>query len=169
MKKLLAWLAREFREALPAFLFFLAILQMGRFTMALALEEYRISAAGAAVATVGALIVAKAILVADALPLSNLFARRALAIQIAWKSVVYGLITAAFRYLEELIHAWRKYGGLAAAQERLLEEVSWPHFWAVQLWIAFSLVLFCTGVELIRVLGKDRMKAILFGGGSPTA
>jgi hypothetical protein len=163
MKKILAVIAHEVREAIPAFLFFLTIFALGRITQALLLEEYHITVGGTAVAAIGALIVAKAVLVADALPLTNIFADRMLVRSIVWKSVIYGLITFAFRYLEELVPLVRKYGGIAAAHERLLEEVSWPHFWAVQLWIAFSLVLFCAGVEFIRVIGKDRVLGLLFG------
>jgi hypothetical protein len=40
------------------------------------------------VAAVGALIVAKAVLVADALPFTNIFARRPLAYPIVWKSLI---------------------------------------------------------------------------------
>jgi hypothetical protein len=47
------------------------------------------------------------------------------------------------------------------AGERLAEEVSWPHFWVVLMWVAFSLLAYSTAVELIRALGKDRAKALL--------
>jgi hypothetical protein len=33
----------------------------------------------------------------------------------------------------------------------------------VQLWIAFSLLCYCTGVELVRAIGKDRVRALFFG------
>jgi hypothetical protein len=112
---------------------------------------------------IGALIVAKAILVADALPLTRVFANRALAYSIVWTSLVYFVITSAFHYIEELIPLWRKYGGVVAAHERLLEEVSWPHFWVVQLWVGFSILCYCTGGALVRTIGKDRARALFFG------
>lgn len=163
MKRLLAVVAHEIREAIPAFLYFLVVFLLGRITRALTLDEYHITVGGTTVAVIGALIVTKAILVADALPLTKVFARRALAYSIVWTSLVYFAITFAFHYLEELVPLWRKYGGVVAAHERLLEEVSWPHFWVVQLWIAFSLLCYCTGVELVRAIGKDRVRALFFG------
>lgn len=163
MTKLLTVVAHEIREGIPAFLFFLVVFLLGRITRALTLDEYHITVGGTTVAVIGALMVAKAILVADALPLTKIFARRALAFSIVWTSLVYFTITFAFHYLEELVPLWRKYGGVVAAHERLLEEVSWPHFWVVQLWVAFSLLCYCTGVELVRAIGKDRVRALFFG------
>jgi hypothetical protein len=65
-----------------------------------------------------------------------------------------------------LIPLARKYGGVGAGHERRLEEISWPHFWAVQLRMAFAPLLYCTGAELARLLGKERFRAILFGRGA---
>lgn len=161
MKRIIGVVVHEIREAIPAFLFFLVVFQLGRLTKALVLEEYHITLGGTAVAVIGALIVAKAILVADALPITQLFSRRALAYSIAWKSAIYWLIALAFHYLEELVPLVRKYGSVVVAGERLAEEVSWPHFWVVLMWVAFSLLAYSTGVELIRALGKDRAKALL--------
>lgn len=166
MKKIVAFIRQEIYEALPAFIFFLGVFQLGRITRALVLEEVHVTVGTTTLAAVGALIVAKAILVADALPFANIFARRPLAYTIVWKSLIYGLITFAFRYLEELIPLARKYGGVGAGHERLLEEISWPHFWAVQLWVGFALLLYCTGAELVRILGKERFRTMLFGEGA---
>ncbi len=165
MNRAAAFLIHEFREALPVFVFFLAILLLGRVTQVLLLEGYRITVGGTAVAVVGALIVAKAVLIADALPLTNRFVRRPRLVSIVWKSLVYGLIVLAFRYLEELIPLWRESGALIASHRRLLAETSWPHFWAVSLWMTFSLLLYCIGAELVRALGRERVAQLLFGRG----
>lgn len=167
MNKVIAFIRHEIHEAFPSFVFFLAIFQLGHVTKALLLAEVQVTAGSTAVAVVGALLVAKAILVADAVPLTNLFARRPLAWSIAWKTLIYGLITLAFHYAEELIPLAHRYGGLAAGQERLLEEFSWPHFWVVQLWMVFSLLLYCTGRELLRALGSDGFLKMLFGRPAP--
>ncbi|HSO08215.1 MAG TPA: hypothetical protein VLW45_13315 [Pelomicrobium sp.] len=169
MNKAAAVVVHEIREALPVFVFFLAVLVLGRATQALLLEGYRITVGGTAVAVVGALIVAKAVLIADALPVTRRFARQAPLVSIVWKSLVYGLIVLAFRYLEELIPLWRHSGDLAAAHRQLLAETSWPHFWAVSLWMAFSLLLYCIGAELVRALGKERVVQLLFRRGGASA
>jgi hypothetical protein len=166
MSKVAAAVVNELREALPVFVFFLAVLLIGRATQVLLLEGYRITVGGAAVAVVGALIIAKAVLIADALPITRRFARRAPLVSIAWKSLVYGLIVLAFRYLEELIPLWRESGAFVTAHRQLLAETSWPHFWAVTLWIAFALVLYALGAELVRALGRERVIRLLIRGES---
>ena len=76
----------------------------------------------------------------------------------------YGcLFTFLFRLIEELIPLFSKYGSLGRAGSHLFEEIVWPQFWAIQIWLYMSLVLYCSAVELIRILGKDRVKEIFFG------
>ena len=165
MSKIAAFIMHELREALPVAVFFLPILLLGRATQVLLLEGYRISAGSTVAAVVGALIVAKAVLIADAVPVTRLFARRALVVSVIWKALIYGAIVLAFRYLEELVPLWRAAGECTAAHRRLLAETSWPHFWAVSLWVAFSLLLYCIGAELVRALGRERAVQLLFGRG----
>lgn len=163
MNRVLAVVLHEMRKAIPPFVFLFIMLGVGHITTALVLDEYHVTANRMAVALVGALIVAKAILVADALPFSRIFARRALLWSILWKGLIYTVITLVFRFLEEFIPLARRSGGIATGWDRLLEQVSWPHFWAVQIWIAFSLLGYCLGAEMVRVVGRERVMAVLFG------
>ncbi len=162
MKKIFAVVLHEVREAIPSFLFFLAVLGLGRVTKVLLLDEYHLTVTGTAVVVVGALILAKAVLIADALPIANVFAQRAMIQSIAWKSAVYYLITLVFHYLEELVPLVRKSGGVVAAHHQLLAQVSWPHILAVQLWVALAVLLYATLVELVRAIGKERVRDLLF-------
>jgi hypothetical protein len=164
MKGFGRWLAHEVREMIPTFLFFLVVFGLSRITMVIVLEEHHLTVTGAAVAVIGALVVAKAILIADALPFTRRYAGRPLVYVVAWKTIIYGLITLAFRYVEELIPLWRKYHGFAEANRRMVEDVSWPHFWAVQLWVTFSLLAFCIAIELIDAIGRERARELFFGG-----
>jgi len=61
MSKMGGIAVREIREALPVTVFFLILFHMIALTKAVALDEYSITALRATAATVGALIVAKAI------------------------------------------------------------------------------------------------------------
>ncbi len=163
--RILHWVAHELREAVVPFVFFLAVFGIGRLSRLLLLEEYHMTMAGSAVAVVGALIVAKAILVAEALPFTNVFRGRALAYVIGWKALIYGAIAMAFHLLEELIPFVRKSGSLSAGLAQMSGEASWPHFWVIALWLGFSVVLYCTGRELACALGPVRMRALMLGDG----
>ena len=69
------------------------------------------------------------------------------------------------RYVEQLIHFWRQTGNFAEANRRLLEEIVWPHFWAVQLWLFILLLVYCTFRELVRALGREQVIAMFFHDG----
>jgi len=45
----------------------------------------------------------------------------------------------------------------------LLNEIVWPHFWAIQLWLLVLLFFYCALRELVRALGADRVRRMFFG------
>ena len=51
-------------------------------------------------------------------------------------------------------------GSFGTANAQLLEEIVWPHFWAIQLWLIF---VSCALRELVRVVGRERVWPIVFG------
>lgn len=161
VKRIVAIVGREIREALPATLFFLFLFHMIALTKAVALDEYSITALSAASATVGALIVAKAILVVEALPLARLFSARRMS-QILWKTLLYGAVALLFRFLEEFLPLALKHGGWVSATKAMYREVSWPLFGVLALWIAGGLFLYCLASDLVEAVGRERMKEMLF-------
>ncbi len=54
-------------------------------------------------------------------------------------------------------------GIIALAHRQLLNKVVWPHFWFIQIWLLVLFFLYCTMRELIRVLGRERVRAMFFG------
>ena len=66
---------------------------------------------------VAALILGKAVLIADMLPMINRFPHKPLIYNIAWKTVIYWLISAVIHYLERLVDFWRQTGGFVAGNE----------------------------------------------------
>ena len=153
---------REMRAAAPAMLFFLLVFHMIALTKAVILDDYHISTTGSTIATVVALIVAKAILVAEQLPIARLFSRRML-YNILWKTLLFGAVAVLFRFIEELVPLIAKHHGLVTAAAHLFEEVSWPHFWVLQMWLYASLLLYCLVAELVRMVGAAQVKRMLLG------
>jgi len=45
----------------------------------------------------------------------------------------------------------------------LLAEIVWPHFWAIQIMLFVLIVMYCTMHELVRVMGKEKVRRIFFG------
>jgi hypothetical protein len=57
----------------------------------------------------------------------------------------------------------RQAGGIIAGNRKLLAEMVWPHFWAIQIVLLMMVISYCTGRELVRVLGRERMLRMFFG------
>ncbi|HXV10194.1 MAG TPA: hypothetical protein VD839_05275 [Burkholderiales bacterium] len=161
MKKIGAAILGEIREAVPATIFFLWLFHMIALTKAVSLGDYSFTALRATVATVGALIVAKAILVVEALPISRIF-KRNLWFHVLWKTLLFNVVVLIFRFIEEIIHLTRKYGDLSTAVARLSEEIVWPQFAVFQLWLFFGLFLYCVIAEIVRLVGMDKVKAAFY-------
>src|SRR6266550_2026791 len=72
-------------------------------------------------------------------------------------------VASLIHYLERLIDFWRQAGGLVAGNEKLLAEIVWPHFWAIQIILFVLIVMYCMMHELVRVIGKEKALRIFFG------
>ena len=156
-------LKEEFFALLSPTLFFLFLmLHLVALIRALMLTGTGITLSTSWQVTVSALLLGKAVLVADLLPFINRYPHKPLVYNIAWKTLLYVLVALLVHYLEHLVEFWRATGSLVACNQRLLAEIVWPHFWATQLLLGVLILLYCTMHELIRVLGRDTVSAILF-------
>ncbi len=97
------------------------------------------------------------------LPLINRFPHKPLTYNVTWKTVIYLSISALIHYLERLFDFWRETGGFVAGNQKLLSEIIWPHFWAIQIILFVLIAMYCTVHELVRVIGKEKALRIFFG------
>ncbi len=162
-------LTHEVRELIPVTLFFFFTLQLLALTEALMLKQYGIDVTTFLTATLMAMIVAKAVVLTDHFAFVNRYRARPLICNVVWKTIIYFTVSLFVRYLEHLIDAWRKSSGFAEANRLLFEEIVWPHFWAVQLWLLVLLLIYCAFRELFSVLGRDRSTAMFFAEPVPPA
>lgn len=164
MNRFVAFVLKEAREMLPATIFFLLLLHLIALTKAVSLGDFNAAALRATTATVGALIIAKAILVVEALAVSRRFADT-LAVHVLWKALLFSVVALLFRFLEEAIELAAKHGGLRGASRFLIEEVSWPLFAVLTVWLVAGLLLYALTAEVVRAVGAARVKQILLGSG----
>lgn len=153
----------ELRELLPPTIFFFIAFHTIALSRALMLREYGVKVSAIAGATVGALLVAKVVLLADHLPFVNRFPEKPLIYNVAWKTVIYVLGALVVHYLEHLVPVWWREGDLAAANRRVLNDVVWPHFWAIQLWLVVLLFVYCALREFVRAVGRREVMKMFFG------
>ena len=159
MKKL----KEEFFKLLPPTIYFFVALHIVAFVRVLMLEKTGIAPSSSISIAVAALILGKAVLLADMLPMINRFPNKPLIYNVSWKTLIYLLMSALIHYLERLIDFWRQAGGLVAGNKELLAKIVWPHFWAIQIILFVLIVMYCTMHELVRAIGREKVLRIFFG------
>ena len=163
MTKLSTKLKDELFKLLPPTIFFFVALHIVTFVRVLALKGTGISPLSSMSIAVAALILGKAVLLADMLPMVNRFPHKPLIYNVAWKTLIYLLVATLIHYLERLVDFWRQAGSLVAGNQKLLAEIVWPHFWAIQIILLVLIVMYCTMHELVRVIGRQKALRIFFG------
>ena len=163
MSKILKILKKEFLEILPATIFFFIAFHLVAFTEALILREYNVPVSTTALVTVSALVIGKAILLADKLPFINRFPNKPLIYNIVWKTFIYLLVALFIRYLEVLIPMLMKHQSWSLANQHLQQEIVWPHFWAVQIWVWALLLGYAIVREIVREIGGRKAIEMFFG------
>jgi len=163
MSKLTSKLKEEFFAVLPPTIFFFVALHVVAFVRVLMVKGTGLAPLSTASIGIAALILGKSVLISDMLPFINRFPERPLVYNIAWKTLIYVLVSALIHYLERLYDFARQAGGIAAGNEKLFAEIVWPHFWAVQIILLALILMYCTVHELGRVIGKEKLLRIFFG------
>jgi hypothetical protein len=146
----------------PTILFFVA-LHIVALIRVLMLKGTGLAPVTSVSVAVAALILGKAVLIADMLPIINRYPDRPLIYNVAWKTLIYWVMAALIHYLERLVDFWRQAGGLVAGNEKLLAEMVWPHFWAIQIILLVLILMYCTMHEIARVIGGDKVRQMFFG------
>jgi hypothetical protein len=163
MSKLSEKIKEEIKALLPPTIFFFIALHLVALLRVLMLKGTGIALNTSTSVTLAALILGKAVLIADALPFINRYPDRPLVYNVAWKSSIYFLIAMLVHYVERLVDFWRAAGGFIEGNHKLFAEIVWPHFWAIQILLLLLILMYCTMRELVRVIGAGKVRAMFFG------
>ena len=163
MHKIFEKLKEEFFEVLPPTIFFFVTLHVVSIIRVLLAKGSHFDPLSTVSIAVAALILGKAVLIADLLPPINRYPGRPLIYNVVWKTVIYWLVATVIHYLERLFDFSREAGGILAGNEKLFAEIVWPHFWAIQIILSVLILMYCIGRELVRVIGRDKVLRLFFG------
>jgi hypothetical protein len=162
MSKLFTRLKEEFEAMLPPTIFFFVALHLVALIRVLMVKGTSLPVSSSLQVTLAALLLGKAVLIADMLPFINRYPDKPLAYNVAWKTIIYALVAMLIHYLERLVDFWRQTGSLVAGNRKLFAEIVWPHFWAIQLILVVLILIYCTMHELVRVIGRDKVLEMFF-------
>ena len=163
MHKIFLKLKEEFFAILPPTIFFFVALHLLTFIRVLMARGSHFQPLSTMSIAIASLILGKAVLIADMLPPINRYPNKPLAYNIVWKTIIYLVMASAIHYVERLIDFSRQAGGIVAGNEKLLAEIVWSHYWAVEIILFVLILVYCTARELVRVIGKDKMLRLFFG------
>ena len=163
MKKIAATIKEEFLALLPPTIYFFVALHIVALIRVLMIKATGIAPLTSVSVLVASLVLGKSVLLADMLPAINRFPDKPLIYNVVWKTLIYTVVAFVIHYLEHLYDYARKAGGIVAGNAKMLSEVIWPHFWAVQILLFVLIVLYCLMHELVRVIGREKVQRIFFG------
>ena len=162
MNKTVEKLKEEFLAVLPPTAFFFVALHIVGLVRALTTQGTGLPVMSSAQIALAALIIGKAVLLADLWPAINRFPQKPLMFNIAWKTVIYYVVASFIHYLERLYDFGKEAGGFVAGNEKLLATIVWPHFTAIQIVLLVIIFNYCVIRELGRAIGEERLLRMFF-------
>ena len=163
MNKAVATIKKEIREMISPTIYFFVSLTLIAFVHRLMLKGTDIAPGTWIQVAVAALILGKAVLISDMMPLINRYPNEPLIYNIAWKTVIYFFMALGLHYLEHLLDYWKEAGGFVAANAKMRAQIIWPHFWAIQIILLVVIFDYCVLHELRRVIGPEKLAEMFFG------
>ena len=124
----------------------------------LLLKEYEVPYWNYAFALINALVIAKVILIGQAVHLGEKYEHKPLLVSAIWKAFMFSLFALAFHFVEELVKRLIHGANMAEASRSIRVDQLMGH----------TLVVFCTFISLFafmefrRVLGEETFYSMLF-------
>jgi hypothetical protein len=157
-----AFLIKEFKEILPPTVFFAAGFNLLVLTINLILADYLANFASFMVATATALVVGKAVLVADAMPFLRRFDTAPMIQPILFKTTVYWAVVFLVRFLEKLVEYLFAGGTFGGIPKYVTTHFTWHRFAAIQIWIFVLFLIYTSVSELNARLGNGELRKMYF-------
>lgn len=120
----------------------------------LVLAEYQIEYRGFSMALIGALVIAKVVLVMEHVPLGSWLRRRPAVLDVILRTALYASGVFVVLVLEKAIEARHEYGGFGPALAQVFQHRDMPHVWANTICVAGGLLWFNAFSVVQRHLGE---------------
>lgn len=156
-------LLHEFREVLPPTIFFFLGFNLIVLTTNLLLAQYLVAFSNFMLATTAALIVGKAVLVANKLPFLRRYDRAPLILPILFKTAIYWVIVFLARLLELFVRfSLIEDNPVREFLPHMAAIFSWHRFIAISLWILVLFLIYVTASEFNQLFGSGEVRRLLF-------
>jgi hypothetical protein len=140
---------------LSCFLFFLSLKK-------LFLEQYHLKITIFRTAVIGALVVAKVVVLLEKTSFGNRFRSVSLFAHVLWRSLCYTAIVFLVTLAERLFHLYRESSELSRALSELWAGRDFNHFMAMNLCLGFSFLIYNCFSEIDHHLGEGGLRRLFF-------
>src|ERR1700730_18622785 len=160
--RIAARLLHEVPEALPPTIFFFVGFNFIVLTTNLLVAQYLVAVSNFMLATIAALVVGKAVLVANKIPLLRRYDRAPLIQPILFKTAFYWVIVFLARLLERFVHFVLEGNPPGDFIDHLATTFSWHRFSAISLWILVLFLIYVTASEFSHLFGPGELRRLFF-------
>jgi hypothetical protein len=160
--RLLRFVLHEVKEVIPPTIFFIIGFNVIVLTTQLILADYLVHFANFMLVTLSALIVGKAVLLANALPFFRRFDTAPLIQPVLFKTIIYCIVVFLVRFLEQVVKYWLAGGTFGGIPDYIANHFSWNRFIAIQIWIFILFLIYTIAAELNLLFGNGELLKILF-------
>ena len=161
-RRVCARLLHEVREALPPTIFFFVGFNFIVLTTNLLVAQYLVAVSNFMLATVAALVVGKAVLVANKISLLRRYDRAPLIQPILYKTAFYWVIVFLARLLERFVHFALDGNPPGDFPSYLVTTFSWHRFSAISLWILALFLIYVTATEFSHLFSPGELRRLFF-------
>jgi hypothetical protein len=162
LRRIGARVLHEARETLPPTIFFFLGFNFIVLTSNLLVARYVIGLSNFMLVTMAALVVGKAVLVANKIPLLRRYDRAPLIQPILFKTGFYWVVVFFVRLLERFVHFLLQGNAPADFGSYLITTFSWHRFLAISLWLFALFLIYVTVSEFSHLFGPAEIPRLLF-------
>jgi len=148
----------EIRSLVNTTLYFVIWLGMLILIKKLVLAEYRVEFYGLSKALIGALILAKVVLILEHVPLGALTRNRPALVSVILRTALYTAGVFAVLILEKGFEGRHEYGGFGPSLASVFQNANVYHVWANTICVSGALLVFNIMAVVRRNLGEDGLR-----------
>jgi len=162
VRRIGAWILHEWLEMLPPTIFFFVGFNFIVLTTNLLVAQYLVAVSNFMLATLAALVVGKAVLVANKMSLLRRYDRAPLIQPILYKTAFYWVVVFFVRLLERFVHFTLEGNPPGDFISYLITTFSWHRFSAISLWILALFLIYVTATEFSHLFGPGELRRLFF-------
>jgi len=126
------------------------------------LEKYKVEFEGVSMALIGALVVAKVILILENVNLGSWVRKKPAIVDIIVRTLLYVGGVAIVMLLEKSFDGRNEYGGFWQSLENVFQHADIHHFWVAVICVTLAILGFNTISVINKALGKGKVRQIIF-------